>query len=67
MRDHDPLLTPDGAGREAKLSAARIRQLFDAGLLGGFKTANGWRLIYRSEIERLVAERRRAAEELVQD
>jgi excisionase family DNA binding protein len=61
----DDLLLPHEAGREfdPPVSAARVRQLIDAGRLRGLRTAGGFRLITRDEVERFLAERRRQAEE----
>jgi hypothetical protein len=57
------LLTPEEAGREftPPLSGARIRQLVDSGELQAHRTAAGWRLIERSEVQRLMDKRRAAA------
>lgn len=60
MSTTDVFLTAGEAGREfdPPISAARVRQLVDSGTLPALRTVGGLRLIARSEVLRLVAERR---------
>lgn len=52
------------AGEILGVCAARVRQLADAGKLkAAFRTSKGTRLFLRSEVEKLRAEREKAAAE----
>ena len=50
-------LTPTQAGRRLDLSAERVRQLTNAGVLGHVRTALG-RLVDPADVERLAEQRR---------
>ena len=56
----DEFLTVGDAARVVGLSPSRIRQLVDGGELPAARTRGGIRLISRSAVERLAAERLRA-------
>jgi hypothetical protein len=52
-------VAPSVAARELNLSVSRVRQLMDDGRLGSLRTPLG-RLVVKSSLDALVAERRRS-------
>jgi excisionase family DNA binding protein len=55
--DRDVLMTPAEAARLVEVTPARIRQMVDSGRLSAIRTGAGWRLLKRSDVERLARER----------
>lgn len=55
--DPDELLLPQEAGRLLGVGPTRVRQLESAGILKAVRTASGWRLFRRGDVEQLAAER----------
>jgi excisionase family DNA binding protein len=55
--DRDVLITPAEAARLIEVTPARIRQMVDSGRIPALRTGAGWRLLKRSDVERLAHER----------
>ena len=59
--DPNDLMTPSDAARILGLSADSVRVLGDTGRLPALRTVSGRRLFRRGDVERLAADRARAA------
>ena len=57
MNVQEELLGCTDAGRLLKVGPQRVRQLERTGRLSAMRTAGGWRLFRRDDVERLAAER----------
>ncbi len=64
MNMKDELLGCTDAGRVLKVGPQRVRQLERTGRLPAIRTAGGWRLFRRDEVERLATERETRQEQL---
>ena len=64
MNMKDEFLGCTDAGRVLKVGPQRVRQLERTGRLSATRTAGGWRLFRRDEVERLAAEREARQEQL---
>ena len=47
----DEYLTPQEAGDEIGVTAERVRQLCNAGVLRSIRSVHGWRVLFREDVE----------------
>jgi len=65
--DPNDLMTPSDAARILGLSADSVRVLGDSGRLPAMRTVSGRRLFRRGDVDRLAAQRARAAAGLTEE